>query len=143
MVWNPRLSILYNAIMSISELPATIEIIRAFRQHFVCRRCGACCTIFDGVKLSETEMKSFGVTKNEWHDAFTQIEGTYYMKEPCRYHNPKTAECTIYSKRPETCRNFPIHTVTCEDGLIHISVSETYQAALDALAEVEVEFMGR
>jgi hypothetical protein len=129
--------------MSISELPATKEVIEAFREHFLCRRCGSCCTVFDGVKLSETEMKRLGVAKNEQADVFTQIEGTYYMKEPCRYYDSNKSACTIYDVRPETCRNFPLHTVRCEDGLIHISVSETCPAALEALAEVEVEFLGR
>jgi Fe-S-cluster containining protein len=133
----------YNAAMSISELPATTEVIGAFRDHFVCRRCGACCQVFDGVKITETEMKRLGVAKNEWADTFTDIDGIYYMKEPCRYYDSNKAECTIYDGRPETCRNFPVHTVQCQDGLVHLTVSETCPAALDALAEVEVTFLGR
>jgi Fe-S-cluster containining protein len=141
--WITEPGVLYNIYMSISELPATVEVIEAFRERFMCRRCGACCTVFDGVKVTENEMRGLGIPKTEWQDAFTKIEGIYYMKEPCRFYNSNRAECTIYNDRPETCRNFPVHTVNCEDGLIHLSVSETCPAALQALAEVEVEFMGR
>jgi len=73
----------------ISELPATEEIVAAFRERFICRRCGACSTMFDGVKLSGAEMKSLEVPKNEWPDTFMQIEGIYYMKEPCRYYDTR------------------------------------------------------
>ncbi|GEM_PF-1891326 len=141
--WTAEPQASYNIRMSISELPATVEVIDAFRERFICQRCGACCTIFDGVKVTENEMKGLGIHKTEWQDAFTKIEGTYYMKEPCRFYKSNRAECTIYDDRPETCRNFPIHTVKCEDGLIHLSVSETCSAAVQALAEVEVELLGR
>jgi len=141
--WITEPGVLYNIRMSISALPATVEVIEAFRERFMCQRCGACCTVFDGVKVTENEMRGLGIPKTEWQDAFTKIEGIYYMKEPCRFYNSNRAACTIYNNRPETCRNFPVHTVNCEDGLIHLSVSETCPAALQTLAEVEVEFMGR
>ncbi len=141
--WITEPGVMYNIRMAISELPATVEVVDAFRERFMCQRCGACCTIFDGVKITENEMKGLGVHQTERQNAFTKIEGVYYMKEPCRFYDSNSAECTIYQYRPETCRNFPVHTVNCEDGLIHLCVSETCPAALQALAEVEVEFLGR
>ena len=127
----------------ISELPATEEIVEAFQALFACRRCGTCCTGFKGVKILKAEMKRLGVPKAEWNSTFKLIDGTYYMKEPCRFYDAGKAECTIYNNRPETCRNFPVHNTRCTDGLIHLGVSEKCEAALDALAEVEVEWLGR
>ena len=137
---------MYNSpvlLVKISELPATEEIVRFFREHFVCHRCGTCCTVFDGVKVTKAEMKRLGVPQNERRGAFTLIGDTYYMKEPCRFYDSVKAECTIYNTRPETCRNYPVHTVRCSDGLMHLAMSERCPAALEALAEAEVEFMGR
>jgi Fe-S-cluster containining protein len=137
---------MYNVAMpsiKISELPATEEVVHYFRQHFTCQRCGACCTEFDGVKLTKDDIKRLGVPKNEQGDTFMLINGTYYMKEPCRFYDAARGECTIYERRPQTCANFPLRTVSCTDGLLHLAVSETCPAALETLAEVEVEWLGR
>jgi Fe-S-cluster containining protein len=127
----------------ISELPATKEIVEAFQERFSCLRCGICCTDFKGVKILKAEMKRLGVPKPEWNSTFKLINGSYYMKEPCRFYDAGKAECTIYNRRPETCRNFPVHTMHCTDGLIHLGVSDKCEAALDAMVEMEVEWLGR
>ena len=127
----------------ISKLLATQEVIEAFRQSFTCRRCGACCRLFDGVRVTKAEMKRLDIPRNERGDTFIMIGDSYYMKEPCRFYNESKSGCTIYNERPETCRHFPMHTIKCTDGLIHLGVSEICPAAIESLAEVEVEFMGR
>ncbi len=129
--------------VKISELPATKEIVEAFQECFACRRCGICCTGFKGVKILKAEMKRLGVPKAEWNSTFKLIDGVYYMKEPCRFYDAAKAECTIYDNRPETCRNFPVHNMHCTDGRIHLGVSDKCEAALDTLAEMEVEYLGR
>lgn len=137
---------MYNIAMPsirISELPATEETVQYFREHFTCQRCGACCTEFDGVKLSKEETKQLNVPENERKDTFMLKDGVYYMKEPCRFYDSAKGGCTIYDSRPETCRNFPLRTLNCDDGLMHLAVSETCPAALEALVEVEVEWLGR
>ena len=125
----------------ISELIATQEAVDAFQRSFVCQRCGACCTQFDGVKVTKAEMKRLNIPKSEWDEKFTVMGGTYYMKEPCPFYSAQKNGCTIYNERPETCRHFPMHTLKCDDGLIHLAVSGTCPAAMDALAEVEVEWL--
>jgi Fe-S-cluster containining protein len=127
----------------ISEIIATQEAVNAFRAIFACRRCGSCCTGFKGVKILKAEMKRLGVPKAEWNSTFKLINGTYYMKEPCRFYDAAKAECTIYNDRPETCRNFPLYNQHCDDGLVHLGISDKCEAALDAMAELEVEWLGR
>ena len=119
------------------------EVVRAFREHFKCRRCGDCCAAFDGVKLTKAEMKRLAVPKNERSDTFMLIDGTYYMKEPCRFYDAEKSECTIYDTRPETCRNFPLRAVNCTAGLIYLDLSRLCPAAAEALEEVEAEWTGR
>lgn len=127
----------------ISDLLATQETIDAFRRYFTCRRCGTCCRMFDGVKVTKAEMKRLDVPRDEWGETFIVMGDTYYMKEPCRFYSDSKPGCTIYNERPETCKHFPMHTLKRDDGLIHLGISEICPAAIEALAEVEVEFMGR
>jgi len=127
----------------ISELIATQEVVDAFRAAFACRHCGTCCTGFKGVKLKKGELELLPVPQNERMDVFELFDDTYYMKEPCRFYDASKAKCTIYSDRPETCRNFPLYNQRCDDGLVHLGVCDRCEAALDTLAELEVEFLGR
>jgi Fe-S-cluster containining protein len=127
----------------ISELLATQEVVELFRHHFACRRCGACCTQFDGVRVTTAEMKHLDVPRDEWDDTFSVMGSTYYMKQPCRFFSAGKSRCTIYNERPETCRRFPMYAIKCDDGLQHLAVSEICPAAVEALAEVEAEWLGR
>jgi len=143
---DSSLPAVYNASMPsvrISGIIATQEVVDAFRAAFACRRCGTCCTAFEGVKLKKGELELLPVPPNERMDVFELLDGVYYMKEPCRFYDAAKAECTIYNDRPETCCNFPLHNQRCDDGLVHLGVSDKCEAALDALAEVEVEWLGR
>jgi Fe-S-cluster containining protein len=126
----------------ISEVIATREVVDRFRELFNCRRCGACCTIFEGVKLKKEELEQLPVPRFQRLDVFELHDGTYYMKEPCRFYDVSVG-CSIYKERPETCRNFPLHNERCEDGHVHLGVAEACPAALEAMAEIEVEEMGR
>jgi len=127
----------------ISDLIATQDVVDAFFRHFSCQRCGACCNEFDGVKVTRAEMRRLDIPKNEWRDKFIVMGDTYYMKEPCPFYNAAKPGCVIYIERPETCRHFPMHNLKCDDGLIHLAVSQICPAAIEALAEVEVEWLGR
>ncbi len=137
---------MYNITMPknrISQLLATQEAVDSFRRYFTCRRCGACCTQFDGVKVTKAEMKRLDIPKEEWGDKFTIMGDTYYMKEPCPYFSASKSGCTVYKARPETCHHFPMHSIKCDDGLYYLGVSEICEAAIEALAEVEAEWRGR
>ena len=137
---------MYNTAMpknQISDLIATQEVVESFRRRFSCQRCGDCCTLFDGVKVTKAEMKRLDIPKDEWGDKFLVMGDTYYMKEPCPFYSADKSGCTIYNERPETCRHFPMHTIKCDDGMIHLAVSQICPAAIEALAEVEVEWLGR
>jgi Fe-S-cluster containining protein len=127
----------------ISGIIATQEAVDAFRAVFACRRCGTCCTGFKGVKLNEDEVKRLDVPEAERDATFMFIDGAYYMKEPCRFYDAGKSECNIYNDRPETCRNFPLYNQRCDDDLVHLGVCDSCEAALDTLAEAEVEFLGR
>ena len=140
------LAAMYNTAMPknrISELIATQEAVESFRRHFACRRCGSCCTQFDGVRVTMVEMKRLDIPRNEWGDTFSVMGSTYYMKQPCRFFSADKSGCTIYNDRPETCRRFPKYAIKCDDGLLHLAVSEICESALEALAEVEAEWLGR
>ena len=127
----------------ISELIATQAVVESFRRHFDCRRCGSCCTLFDSVRVATAEMKRLDEPRNEWGDTFSVMGRTYYMKQPCRFFSADKSGCTIYNDRPETCRRFPIYTIKCDDGLLHLAVSEICPTAVKALAEVEAEWRER
>ena len=127
----------------ISEVIATQEVVDRFRQVFTCRRCGACCTVFTGVKIAKDEIERLPVPQNERLDVFELQDGTYYMKEPCRFYDASAKGCSIYNERPLTCRNFPMNNGNCEDGHVHLAVDQTCPAALEALAEIEVDELGR
>jgi len=140
------LAAVYNTAMPknrISELIATQEAVESFRRHFACRRCGSCCTLFDGVRVTTAEMKRLDVPRNEWGDTFSVMGSTYYMKQPCRFFSAGKSGCTIYNDRPETCRRFPMYAIKCDDGLLHLAVSEICPTAVEALAEVEMEWLRR
>ncbi len=136
---------MYNTSMPkkrMSEVIATQEIVDFFWLLFQCKRCGACCKVFEGVKITEEEMKRLPVPDNERQDAFERLDGAYYMKEPCRFHNASTG-CSIYNERPQTCRSFPLYNERMEDGHVHLGITEMCPAAVEALVEVEVRELGR
>ncbi len=125
------------------SLPATRKIVAAFRKRFKCQRCGACCTVFEGVKVSKGEIKRLAVPQNEWHETFMLFARSTYMKQPCRYYDGSDGKCTVYYMRPRTCREFPVRITEGPKPAQRIVVSENCPAAIEALAEVEVEWLGR
>jgi Fe-S-cluster containining protein len=125
--------------MSTFSLPATRKMIAAFRKSFKCQRCGACCTAFDGVKISKGEIKRLAVPQNEWHAAFMLFARCTYLRQPCRYQDRSIGRCTIYNMRPRTCREFPVRITEGIKPAQRIIVSGDCPAAIEALAEVEAE----
>lgn len=126
----------------VSSVIATQEVVDRFRELLICRRCGECCTVFGGVRITKDDVGRLPVPPNEALDIYELPDGTRYMKEPCRFYDAAGATCSIYNERPETCRNFPLYNERCEDGKIHLGAVEMCPAALKALAEVEAERLG-
>ena len=127
----------------ISDILATEAAVEAFRLAFACRRCGACCTTFDGVRVTRAEMKKLNIPAEEYDEKFIVMGNTYYMKQPCPFYSAAKPGCTNYNNRPETCRRFPMYSVQCDDGLAHLAASELCQAAVEALGAIESEELGR
>jgi len=125
-----------------SELLALKQYVDAFKERFVCQRCGVCCTRFKGVKLTEDEIRRLGVPQAEWHSKFKVMEGQYVLTQPCFYYDAGRHACNVYDNRPVICRNFPINTVMCTDGHRHLGVSSECHAALETLAQMESEILG-
>jgi len=125
----------------ISRLTAGGEVVETFCRHFACKRCGACCTRFDGVRVTREEMKRLDIPKDEWRERFHVVGDTYYMKQPCPFHSTGKRGCTIYNSRPETCRRFPMYAIRDDDGLLHLAVSQICQAAVEALEATEAEWL--
>jgi Fe-S-cluster containining protein len=133
----------YNVEVPAYSLPATRKTVAAFRKHFKCQRCGACCNVFEGVKISKGEIKRLAVPQHEWCATFRQFARSTYLKQPCRYYDNADGKCTIYNIRPRTCREFPTRIEEGPKSARRIIVSENCPAALKALAEVETERTGR
>lgn len=129
--------------MSASTLPATRKITAAFRKYFTCQRCGACCTVFDGVKVSKGEIKRLTPPQTVWRDTFMLFARSTYMKQPCRFYDGAKNGCSVYNIRPRTCREFPVCIMESPNHKKLMVVSENCPAALKAMAQTEVECRAR
>ncbi len=77
-----------------------------------CRTCSACCTHLEA-GLSENEIHRLAALKNRNTEEFLAeetaqeyISGTVFLsKKPCIFLDK--CDCSIYSDRPDGCRNFP------------------------------------
>ena len=125
--------------VTISTLIATSESLQALSVRFVCRRCGCCCNEYRGIKLTGDDMRRMGVPPEDWPTRFKQINGQYVLEQPCLFYSVEQQACIVYQDRPDICRNFPVYTMLCDDGLRHLGVMTKCQAALEALAEMEIE----
>jgi len=123
----------------VSHIPATQEAIDAFRRRFACRRCGACCNIFEGIKIPREEADSLPLSPDDRRGVAELFDGTYFLKEPCPFYSADIPGCGIYDGRPATCRSFPLYNQRCDDGRIHLGAAEMCPAAVEALAEMEKE----
>ncbi len=68
------------------------------------------------------------------------MDGQYVLEQPCSFYSAEQRGCLVYDGRPDVCRDFPVHTMLCDDGRRHLGVETKCQAALEALVEVEKEF---
>jgi Fe-S-cluster containining protein len=121
------------------SLPATRKIVAAFRKRFKCRRCGACCTEFEGVKVTKGEIKRFALPEKERQATFMLFARATYMKQPCRFYDGADCKCSVYRMRPRTCREFPVRITEGIKPARRIVVSEKCPAAIKALGEVETD----
>jgi Fe-S-cluster containining protein len=94
----------------------------------LCNDCWAgCCTL--PVEAKSTDLVRLGlITKDEadwltgeeiakklfklrYIQSYDSREGMYILAQisgrDCLYLDPQTRRCTVYEKRPDTCRNFP------------------------------------
>jgi Fe-S-cluster containining protein len=123
----------------ISQILATQEAIDNFRSRFNCRRCGACCTIFEGLKLTKEEAEGLPIPAEERRGLDELFDGTYFLKEPCPFYNSAIPGCEIYDGRPATCRSFPLSNQRCEDGHIYLGIAESCPAGIKTLSILEEE----
>lgn len=73
--------------------------------HELCSMCGWCCQNCDPIIVKPSEVPNFG--------RFNGVEldergKNFIIKTPCVHLRDNM--CTIYDKRPESCRNFPFKT---------------------------------
>jgi len=127
----------------LSGVIATQEAVDRFRELFRCKRCGACCTKFEGVKITREEAECLPVPAGGCLDLYEVEGGSCYLKQPCRFYDAAIPGCSIYDERPQTCRSFPIHNARCDDGRVHLGITETCMAAVEALEELEMEYLER
>ena len=89
-----------------------------------CTDCvGYCCSIYDRVDVWKKDIKRlakhFGLTPEEAKEKFTHmVDGHRALRrkkdlifeETCYFLNQTTRLCTIYDARPDTCREWPVHS---------------------------------
>lgn len=83
-----------------------------YTEHIDCTQCGNCCRhLRPGV--SDAEIRRLAAIDNISPDDFSvryieqdKLENIKYLKDtPCKYL--KNKQCTVYSDRPEACREYP------------------------------------
>ncbi|MEZ4783911.1 MAG: YkgJ family cysteine cluster protein [Candidatus Kapaibacterium sp.] len=89
-----------------------------------CTDCvGYCCSIYDRVDVWKKDIKRlgkhFGLTPDEAKEKFTRIvdghralkrKSDLIFEETCIFLNQTTRLCSIYDARPDTCREWPVHS---------------------------------
>lgn len=132
----------------LKSTPEAYETIRSlFTMLLNCQQCGKCCNgtwftiiplhLEDYQKILEvlgSDEKLKEITKLAPHDGGQVV----CMKEPCPFLVDK--KCSIYDKRPLTCRYFPIQVtdvikinVSCPAGLeLYIKLAEKNNFILDS-----------
>jgi Fe-S-cluster containining protein len=90
------------------------EFIELSFKRFSCDRCGKCC--FIPVELKPTDImkmsKWLNISERKFLREYTEVRGDdkVYLKHPCKFFVPDEkglTYCSIYSMRPEICRQFP------------------------------------
>lgn len=69
-----------------------------------------------------------------------QIIAYQFIFNACPYYEEKGHHCTIYDKRPEICRSFPLEALgyasrTCQFIAANIGDRETFEFDLDSIKE--------
>jgi Fe-S-cluster containining protein len=124
-----------------SAIVASPKYFEALQARFSCRRCGRCCTEFQGVKLTKAEIRLLEIPRTDWGKKLMVVNGSYALRQPCPYYQPGLG-CLVYERRPASCRKYPMHMVVCSDGLEHLGVTDRCEAAVAALAALEAEVAG-
>lgn len=101
----------------------------------LCTACGLCCngTLFEIVRLqpqdSIRELEALGM-------AISRRKSEPYFRQPCRFLNGCT--CTIYSQRPERCRDFECRQLRllASGEISEAEIQENIQAAQDLVRRV-------
>jgi len=91
------------------------------RVYFDCAKCPAfCCAVYERVEVHAKDLKRlarhFGVTVATAARRYTKMNGEErvlrrkpdpILGESCQFLDRATRRCTIYTARPDTCRNYP------------------------------------
>ena len=101
---------------------------------FVCRRCGACCRIKDGiVRVSEAEIARIaaflGMSEQDFIDCETDVapdrRGLILKSRPdgsCAYLADDN-RCRIHPVKPDKCRTFPYEWTNADSAEVCIGLS--------------------
>jgi Fe-S-cluster containining protein len=73
----------------------------------LCEKCGWCCKNCDPIIVTQKEVLRMGSTKNFRLLVTDGEKDMYAIKLPCNYLL-KDNTCSIYKKRPDSCKIFPI-----------------------------------
>jgi len=94
------------------------------KPKYDCTKCvGYCCSIYDRVDVEKKDIrrlaKHFGVSEKNAKDTFTTVvDGFRSLKRmddliferTCIFLDQTTRLCSIYDARPDTCREWPVHS---------------------------------
>lgn len=93
-----------NEIIFYSVMTSDAEDPKFIIQHpELCDQCGWCCRNIGKIELQKSDISRIGSFRNVSY----RSDGKYNLDTPCPYIN-KDNKCTIYDKRPASCRNFPL-----------------------------------
>jgi Fe-S-cluster containining protein len=84
----------------LSNDPRDVEYIK--NSSDLCEQCGWCCKNCDPIIVGIEDIKRIGSLNN-----IDVHEDTFKMSVPCIYLDDEN-KCTIYDKRPNSCRTFPL-----------------------------------
>ena len=95
------------------NVPATSENFTFFNRQLKCQRCGMCCKTKAGQILKPNEVdllaEKLKLSKHQFKEKYTFTkDGERFINSPCPFLN---GGCSIYSFRPQVCRQFPFNKV--------------------------------
>jgi Fe-S-cluster containining protein len=93
----------------------TGEGVELFHEIFNCQHCGKCCyTRGAGLYLDRSDFERISryLGSNKKLKSLCRYDKNldiWALKQPCPFYNKGSMECRIYSVRPSTCAQYPLH----------------------------------